>query len=279
LAEVESARGADEEIASGERFEFGENWSDFAASVDDRRIEAAVDALREALGDAPLDGLTFLDAGCGSGLSSLAARRLGASVVSFDFDPSSVRTALGLRARFATDDPAWTITEGSVLDGAFLDGLGTFDIVCSWGVLHHTGDMWKAIDLVAQRVKPGGRLFIAIYNDQGGSSIRWTAVKRAYNRGSRSRKQAILVAAAAYFGTKAVLAHAARGRIPNLTARPERGMSYWHDLRDWVGGYPFEVAKPEEVFDRVRSMGFRLDGLKTCRGAHGCNEYVFTRDE
>lgn len=50
-----------------------------------------------------------------------------------------------------------------------------------------------------------------------------------------------------------------------------------HDLIDWVGGWPFEVAKPEQVFDFYRERGYTLEGLTTAGGGLGCNEYVFRR--
>lgn len=55
-------------------------------------------------------------------------------------------------------------------------------------------------------------------------------------------------------------------------------MSRWHDLVDWVGGYPFEVAKPEAVFGLYRDLGFRLSSLQTVGGGLGCNQFVFERD-
>ena len=54
-------------------------------------------------------------------------------------------------------------------------------------------------------------------------------------------------------------------------------MSVWHDWIDWIGGYPFEAAKPEEIFALLRTQGFRLDHLITCGGGLGCNQFVFTR--
>src|SRR5687767_6535584 len=135
---------ATEEISAGERFAFGRNWSEFAEHVDAARIESAIGSLRAMLGRERLDGISFLDAGCGSGLFSLAARELGATVSSFDFDPDSVATTSRLRDVFRRDDPGWTVQQGSVLDRTFLERLGTFDVVYSWGVLHHTGQMWDA---------------------------------------------------------------------------------------------------------------------------------------
>jgi hypothetical protein len=54
-------------------------------------------------------------------------------------------------------------------------------------------------------------------------------------------------------------------------------MSRWHDLIDWVGGYPFEVASPEQIFDFCRERGLSLKRLKTCGGGSGCNQFVFEK--
>ena len=170
------------EVKEGNRFEFGKNWSLFLSGIDEDRIRVAVESLQQYLGVNDLRGKTFLDVGCGSGLFSLAARRLGARVHSFDYDPESVACGLELRRRFDNDSPDWTVEEGSALDPEYLKSLGAFDVVYSWGVLHHTGAMWQALENVISLVAPGGKLFIAIYNDQGTISRRWTAVKKVYNR-------------------------------------------------------------------------------------------------
>src|SRR5215467_14648711 len=152
------------------RFEFGKNWRRFLESVNDVRIQEAEQSLREMLRIKTLQGKSFLDVGSGSGLFSLAARRLGARVHSFDYDPHSVACTAELKRRFFEGDGMWSVETGSALDAGYLQSLGQFDVVYSWGVLHHTGDMWAGLDNVRLAVAPTGKLFIAIYNDMGSQS-------------------------------------------------------------------------------------------------------------
>lgn len=268
-----------EELKKGERFEFGANWTRFLSVLDDERIEEAKKSLQKMLGVEHLQGKSLIDVGSGSGLFSLAARMLGATVHSFDYDPKSVACTRELRKRYFTDDPQWAVEEGSALDPTYLQGLGSFDIVYSWGVLHHTGQMNQALDNVVPLAKPGGLLFIAIYNDQGGTSRRWTKVKKLYCSGLPGRVLTRLVFYP-YFAAGRLLADFIKGRNP-LTSyaayKSSRGMSVVHDWEDWLGGYPFEVAKPEDIFERYQRHGFDLLRLKTCAGGLGCNEFVFRR--
>jgi 2-polyprenyl-3-methyl-5-hydroxy-6-metoxy-1,4-benzoquinol methylase len=264
----------------GERFRFGENWKKFLSHIDDERVTASENALKALLGMDNLAGLTFLDIGSGSGLSSLSARRLGAQVVSFDFDPSSVAATQLLKERCIPDDRDWNVRQGSVLDVEFMNSLGKFDIVYSWGVLHHTGDMWKAIASAAKSVGRGGRLAIALYNDDGISSSLWRYEKRLYVH-SPKLMQMVLIAV---FGTMSLgrseLARVVMARSGALRSElggrePRRGMSVWHDVVDWVGGYPFEYARPGDVFTFLRPLGFELELLVTSPGAGANNEFVF----
>lgn len=145
-----------QELDQGKRFAFGQNWSNFLRTLNEERILEAERSLKQMLVVESLQSKRFIDAGSSSGLFSLAARRLGASVHSFDYDPQSVACTEELKRRFFPDDPEWTVEEGSVLDGGYLAGLGQFDVVYSWGVLHHTGEMWKAIENVSHLVRRGG---------------------------------------------------------------------------------------------------------------------------
>ena len=268
-----------DELARGERFEFGANWARFLEVLDDSRVVEAELSLQDMLSQEHLDGLTFLDAGSGSGLFSLAAHRVGATVHSFDFDPMSVACTAELRRRFAPGATSWTVEEGSVLDRHYLSNLKAFDVVYSWGVLHHTGSMWHALENVLKHVAPGGRLFIAIYNDQGATSRRWRFLKRLYNKFTAIRPLLLMVTLL-ITRTGTVVRDTVRGN-PSATwneHKRSRGMSAWHDLKDWIGGYPFEVAKPEEIFDFCKRRGFRLERLITCGGGLGCNQYVFQHD-
>jgi 2-polyprenyl-6-hydroxyphenyl methylase/3-demethylubiquinone-9 3-methyltransferase len=269
--------------ASGTRFGFGANWAQFLKHLDEDRIAEAEQSLEAMLGHGYVKGRTFLDIGCGSGLFSLAAHRLGARRVrSFDFDPDSVACADHLRQRFTSKADNWEVSRGDALDPQFLESLGAWDIVYSWGVLHHTGDMWQALANAGERVADDGRLFISIYNDQGRRSAIWKVIKHTYNRLPHSLRTGYVAAVMLPREILSFAANTARGRpldyLRSWTGyRQNRGMSRWHDMVDWVGGYPFEVATPEEVFAFFRDRGFTLEQLVTCAGGLGCNQFVLER--
>jgi 2-polyprenyl-3-methyl-5-hydroxy-6-metoxy-1,4-benzoquinol methylase len=268
------------EVASGERFEFGANWLDFLGRFDSDRLLAAEESLHRMLGKEHLSGCKFVDVGCGSGLFSLAARKMGASVHSLDFDPASVHCTRLLKEKVCPGDELWKIEEGSILALPPALSSAQFDVVYSWGVLHHTGQMWQAIQNTAELVKPGGLLFISIYNDQGFFSRAWKRIKRVYCLAPKIVKNAMVLGFGIYYEGKALAARILRqGKFfrshDELLRR--RGMSIWNDVRDFVGGYPFEVAKPEEIFEYLRERGFELIKLKTCGGGLSCNEFVFLK--
>lgn len=269
----------DKEVAAGKRFEFGNNWAQFLLSLNDKRIEEAEISLKNMLAVNDLQGHSFLDIGCGSGLFSLAAARLAAkSIHSFDYDTKSVACCMELKRRFFARMDAWSIEQASVLDEPYLVKLGKFDVVYSWGVLHHTGQLWKALENSANLVKPGGNLFIAIYNDQGLSSSIWLWVKRLYNKTPRYLRFLVIYPAFLRLWGPTFIRDFVKGK-PGETWKgyiKDRGMSPWNDVIDWVGGYPFEVATPGDVFTFFYERGFFLLKLKTTHNI-GCNEFVFCK--
>jgi 2-polyprenyl-3-methyl-5-hydroxy-6-metoxy-1,4-benzoquinol methylase len=268
------------EVVQDTRFRFRANWSAFLQVLDDDRLLAAERSLITGLGQARLDGLGFLDAGSGSGLFSLAARRLGATVHSFDYDPECVACTYEVKERYLPNDDGWTITPGSVLDAEYLASLGRFDIVYSWGVLPFTGAMWRALDLVSGSVKDGGRLFISIYNDQGLRSRAWRSVKRAYCSGPLPRGL-IIALFVPYFmlGGLALDLLRVRNRLKRYTEyKRQRGMSVVRDWLDWLRGFPFEFAPAEDVVAYLETRGFRPTTVRADGARLRMNEFVFTRD-
>ncbi len=265
---------------STERFEFGENWKAFSALLNDERVVEAENSLKEMLQVNDLDQLTFLDIGSGSGLFSLAAKRLGALVRSFDYDPQSVACTLSLKKQFYPDDP-WIVEQASILDNSFVDKLGTYDIVYSWGVLHHTGAMWWAIENAISRVGPRSKLFIAIYNDQGWKSHFWWFIKFFYNK-LPSGLNTCYAYFISYFLRGAVFVKRSLKSLLNgvisghLLKENKRGMSNSHDMIDWIGGFPYEFASLEVLVEYMKCRDFKIIKAKEVSSL-GCHQLVFER--
>lgn len=262
-----------------ERFEFGENWKEFLENLTEERIKEAEKSLKEWLHIDNLHGKSFLDIGSGSGLFSLAARNLGAEVFSFDYDINSVKCTQYLKDKFYKDDTQWIVEQGDILNNEYLSKFEQFDIVYSWGVLHHTGNMYQALKNADNLVDDHGTLFISIYNDQGRASKIWHKVKKTYNKCPKALRGFVIIPCFIRLWGPTTIKDILKGKPFNTwrTYVKQRGMSPKHDVIDWVGGYPFEVAKPEEIFDFFHNKGYSLEKLYTAGGGHACNQYVFKK--
>jgi 2-polyprenyl-3-methyl-5-hydroxy-6-metoxy-1,4-benzoquinol methylase len=255
------------------RYTFGRNWGEFVEkNLSESDIDASARRLSEMLRISSLAGKRFLDIGCGSGLHSLAALRLGAEeVVSFDYDALSVTTSMGLRARSGFSDQQWRIFQGSILDSDMIAGLGSFDVVYSWGVLHHTGQMWPAVRNAMGPLAPGGSFYIALYASDiyvDPSPDYWIRLKRAYNHANPMTRTLMELQ---YANWRIIGA----GGLEAIASYNARGMHWRTDVKDWLGGYPIEFASYRETCDFCRKEG-GLDLVNVAAG-EGCTEYVFAR--
>lgn len=265
---------------SDAHFSFGKNWQNFLKTLDDDQIKKAEESLADFLGGAKnIKSKTFVDIGCGSGLFSLAAIRLGAlNVVSVDIDDFSINCVHYLKEKEGNPSN-WKIIKGSVLNKDFIKSLGQFDIVYSWGVLHHTGNMYEAIKNVAGLLKSDGVFYLAIYNDNKkrcieGTSKFWHKAKRLYNSSGLFIKKTLLYLYMSYFIFGLIFSW--KNPIKYIRKyRSARGMSWYYDILDWMGGYPYEYASVGRIILFFKKIGFLCKKYVPARSI-GCNEFLFT---
>jgi 2-polyprenyl-3-methyl-5-hydroxy-6-metoxy-1,4-benzoquinol methylase len=265
-----------------QHFAFGDNWKSFAKTVDDRHLQAACDGLLDLFDADTLLDATVLDIGCGSGLHAVAAAKLGAKVLAVDLDPMCIKTTKLLVEKFGVEDSV-EVRELSVLDLPNAN-LPKFDVVYSWGVLHHTGAMWDAIGCGADRVRSGGLYAIAIYR-RPLLCPAWKVEKRIYKSLPRLAQQVVKHT----FLTVSDCGLLLKGRMPHRYRREyyaRRGMTVGHDAHDWLGGYPYESALQRELEDADALCDFKLINTKNARGGKlelailgsGCGQYVFLNE-
>jgi len=260
-------------------FKFGANWASYAALIGEPQIAEAKKGLLKLVSERDIAGRSFLDLGCGSGLHALAALRLNASrVMAIDIDPDSVATTQALLSSEASRKP-WQARRMSVFDADPVK-IGTFDIVYSWGVLHHTGSMWEAVDKAAALVAPGGLLVMALYRKTRTDAF-WKFEKRVYAHAAPFAQGAIRGAYVWAFRLACLLT----GRSFHdyvVNYRSSRGMDFHHDVHDWLGGYPYETTDAAEIEARLSKLGFSAERvfaqpLSIGIFGSGCDEFVYRR--
>jgi 2-polyprenyl-3-methyl-5-hydroxy-6-metoxy-1,4-benzoquinol methylase len=258
-------------------FDFGENWSEFSVhALTPGHVLRARSAFTELTAGIPLAGRALLDIGFGQGLGLLSAASLGAKVHGCDINPKCADVLVRNRKYFPDLNDTPSVTVGSILDErtvARLRGIGPpegFAVVHSWGVLHHTGNMAQGIRNAASLVAPGGHLILALYNRHW-SSAAWRAIKYCYVNSPRWMQRLLIdlfypvIYVAKWFVT---------GKNPK---RQERGMDFYYDVVDWVGGYPYEYGSQDEIVRALEPHGFALVKFIGARVPTGCNEFIFQR--
>ena len=253
------------------QFDFGKNWQEFSEQrIDDDRVATACQSLGSLIQKESLVGLSFLDVGCGSGLFSLGAYRLGAArVVGLDVNPRCIETSKRNRDRLIPGSPV-EFHVASALDPEQLKAFNTFDVVYAWGSLHHTGSMWSAIRNVSTCVAPGGLLVLAIYNKHVTSPL-WRLIKWLFNNVPASLQRLMICF---FAGVIYVAKFTVTGSNP---LKKERGMDFWYDVIDWVGGYPYEYAEPHAVEEKVVGQGLALQRIIRAQVPTGCNQFIFSK--
>jgi len=263
----------------GLQFNFGRNWRDFSRNaLSSERVEQARNDFDDLLSGVPLKRRSFLDIGFGQGLTLLLAASGGATVVGCDINPLCAEVLQENRKRYFPELNGRNIPiiVGSILDESVVEKLraaapgaaGLYDIVHSWGVLHHTGNMKRAIEATASLVKPGGNLILAIYARHW-SSPAWRAIKYSYVH-CPALLQKLLVSAfyPIIYVAKWLVT---RGRVTEKA----RGMDFFYDVVDWVGGYPYEYARADEIVTTMQALGFEAERILAAEVPTGCNQLIF----
>lgn len=253
-------------------FNFGANWQEFSEnSLDADKFKAAVDSLQKLIGTEKIKDTSFLDIGCGSGIFAIAASMLCAKkVIGIDISKESIAASMNNKSRFAPQNNI-SFLHKSIFDEDVFE-LGTFDIVYSWGVLHHTGNMYGAIDRACRFAAAGSIFVIAIYNKHWSSSG-WKRIKWFYNVMTKPIKTLMIWV----FYLVIALAKLIVTR-KNPFTKKKRGMSFYHDIVDWVGGYPYEYAGKDDIIKYMAGKGFNCIKYVKPSVPTGCNEFVFLHE-
>ncbi len=255
------------------RFAFGENWSEFSKNINETEVQQAVDGLKKLLPENfDTTGKSFLDIGSGSGLHSVAAAKMGFTrIACTDYDPNSVATTKRNAEKFGVQSSIVALQD-DILNSELK---GHFDVVYSWGVLHHTGEMWNAINEAARYVKEGGTFIIAIYTKTKFCGM-WKVIKKSYCNAPRFLQKFLGYTYHFIRSFRQIL----NGEIFK-SYKNERGMDRFYDSIDWLGGYPYESASKKEIVEFLEKDFALVSSFRTQPGlgflGTGCAEYTFIK--
>lgn len=272
--------GRNQSMTDNIQFDFGQNWDEFSKhSLTPEKVQQAVLNFSELVDSIDLENKSFLDIGFGQGLGLLTATALKAKTVGCDINPKC-GYVLDQNKKFfpQIEQVKIPVIIGSILDDSVIkkisdqspDKNGNYAIVHSWGVLHHTGKMWEAINNAANLVSDKGIFIIAIYNRHW-SSLMWKFIKWFYNISPRFIKWVIINF---FYVVIAIAKFLVTGKNPFKT---KRGMNFYYDVIDWVGGYPYEYASKDEIKNFVEKKGYKLIKFNKARVPTGCNEFIFEK--
>jgi 2-polyprenyl-6-hydroxyphenyl methylase/3-demethylubiquinone-9 3-methyltransferase len=233
------------------RFAFGKNWLSYTKrSLNGPRLTKAVEAFERLFAGIELKGRSFLDVGFGQGLTTAIAASKGCKVMAIDIDPDNIKALQTTAEALGLDPSLIQVQVASILDESLVARYQDhFDIVHSWGVLHHTGQMETAIANTCRMVRRGGYLIIAIYNRHWSSPF-WKGVKYTYN--------------------------ICPGPIQRLMVLVFYPIVY---TAKWLvtGKDPYEYASIDQVRQMVEPYGFTAVRIRPAGVPTGCNEFIFRR--
>lgn len=261
------------------QFDFGQNWVNFSkkALTKERILAAQCDFMR-LFGSIGLNDKLFLDIGFGQGITILLAKEAGAKVFGNDINPKCME-ALTNTAECMGVSADFPVVIGSILDTSTISQISQmikagqkYDIVHSWGVLHHTGNLKIALYNAASLVTDGGYLVIAVYNSHWSSRV-WRIIKKFY---CISPKAVKIVMVSIFYPIICIAKIFVTGKNP---LNQERGMDFFYDVVDWIGGYPYEYASIVEIINNLKHSGFKCIYTKQATVPTGCNEFVFRKTE
>ena len=262
------------------RFKFGQNWREYNSSIGADRIEAAQIGILKLLNPIEISDKKIVDIGSGSGLHALSFLKLGAKEVTcIDIDTDSIAATKETLNKFANKFENWTAFEADILNPDALNPK-SFEIVYSWGVLHHTGNMKLAVKNASQLCKVDGLFVFALYRKTFLCNF-WKIEKWFYIRSPLVVKKLLEYVYIFLFLFGKILKRDDVVRFIR-SYETQRGMKFNTDVKDWLGGYPYESILPINVEELLIELGFEkvrdfVQPKSIGLFGSGCDEYVFRR--